>query len=145
VAGSAGTAVDDARDIHDTSGGYEYEAVEEDEDDEEDVEVEDFAAGDGDPGGGYGGDGLQPEYLTTYQEGLPQYPGSGAGETYADDDAADGGGDVFLTQDRVYVNPQYFSPKRPAGEAAAAAAAAGAGTAPAGLSPESKYPWLKKT
>ena len=49
---------------------------------------------------------------------------------------------VFLTQERIYVNPQYFSPAKQGGGAVPISG----GTSMSGIprSPDDKYPWLKK-
>ena len=59
---------------------------------------------------------------------------------------------VFLTQERIYVNPQYFSPAKQAGGVVQSSGGPGVvsggtgSTSMSGIprSPDDKYPWLKK-
>ena len=53
---------------------------------------------------------------------------------------------VFLTQERIYVNPQYFSPAKQGGGAIQSSGGTGGSSMSAIIrgSPDDKYPWLKK-
>ena len=70
----------------------------------------------------------------------------------ADANGGRGHQQVFLTQERIYVNPQYFSPVKQQGGGGAIQTSGGnnaGGTGGGGgggipRSPDDKYPWLKK-